>query len=81
MLKFEGLFEVGQKIRAYDYDPVYTGDDPMYLEGEVLGIDKVPYLSYRVKVDTCTGYGRQGKEIFVPMEISSHEFDGRIIGI
>jgi hypothetical protein len=80
-VKFEGLFEVGQRIRAYDYNPALVEGRQVFLEGCVVGIVNAPFRAYVVECDICTGYGRVGKQINVPMEVAANEFDGRIISI
>ena len=77
-LKFEGLFPIGSTIRNYDYDPNLVEGRKVFAEGEITDIVEFPFKAYKILCEVCTGYGRVGKTILVPMEISSHEFDGRI---
>lgn len=78
-LKFEGKFSVGQKIRAYDYNPEEIDGNEVFAEGEILSIVTEPFFAYKIRCTLCTGYGREGKEIHIPMERATAEFDGRII--
>lgn len=75
----ETEFKPGQRIRAYDYNPDDIGGIGVFLEGEVQEITSTPFLAYVVHCDNCTGYGRVGKIIHVPIVIASFEFKGRII--
>lgn len=79
MLKYQGLFEVGQRIRAYDYSPDEVGGRHVFSQGVITEIVEFPYLAYRIKCEQCTYSGRTGKTLEIPMEKSSHEFDNRII--
>jgi len=81
LLKFEGLFDVGQKIRAYDYNPDDVSGREIYAEGEIVSIEEFPIKSYRILCEVCTGPNRESKYIYIPMEISSSEFDSRIVSI
>jgi hypothetical protein len=75
------LFEVGQRIRAYDYNPLLVEGREVFLEGSVVGFVNAPFRAYVVECDICTGYGRVGKQINVPVAVAANEFDGRIIAI
>lgn len=78
MLKYQNIAVVGQKIRAYDYDPAVQNDPKMYVEGEVLRILKTPYSAYEIMCETCSISKRVGEKVTVPMEVSSFEFEGRV---
>ena len=78
-LKFEGCFEVSQRVRVYDYDPKFVDGEEVYFEGVVDSIVLAPVKAYMVDCDKCTGSFREGVCIFVPMELTSNEFDSRII--
>lgn len=77
--KFEGCFSVGERIRAYDYNPSLMEGKEVFLEGEIIDVVDHPIKAYKVLCDKCTFLNREGKEIIVPMEIASFEFDGRIV--
>tara|TARA_Y100000310_G_scaffold213638_2_gene214586 strand:- start:2131 stop:2385 length:255 start_codon:yes stop_codon:yes gene_type:complete len=79
--KFEGLVEVGERIRAYDYNPLLMGGKKVYLEGKVISIVEKPYKAYRVMCDKCNFFGREGQKVLVPMEIAVAEFDDRVVKI
>lgn len=81
MLKFEGKFQVGDIIRAYDFPPVFDRED-CYI---IVRIDRiaddfseVPFKAYVGEVlrDTC--HERGGETAYVPMEVGFIEFDERI---
>jgi hypothetical protein len=78
-LKFEGVFSVGQRIRGYDYDPKEIEGNEVFAEGLIIAIENMPFRAYRILCTLCTGYGREGKEICIPMERATAEFDGRIV--
>lgn len=79
MLKYEGLFEVGQTIRVYDYNPDAIGGRQVFSQGVITDIIKFPFMAYRIKCERCTYSGRIGKVLDIPMEKASHEFDNRIL--
>jgi hypothetical protein len=80
MLKYEGMFQVGQRIRAYDYDPSEMPEGTeVYVEGVVDKIVTRPWKGYQVTCDLCTHMGREGLVIIVPMERNSNEFEQRIV--
>ena len=78
MLKYQEIAEVGQRVRAYDYDPVVQNDPKMYVEGKVVRILKTPYLAYEIECDTCSISKRVGENVIIPMELASFEFEGRV---
>lgn len=89
MLKFEKVATVGDYIRAYDFKPM-RGRLDCYVEGEVLTItNEQGYKAFKIKVrnDVYNGTmdetegSRNGKEVFVPMEVSFMEYDSRIINL
>ena len=82
---FQGKFEKGDGIRAYDHQPI-EGRSDKYIEGEVVVVDaesesQPGSIGYHVKVDKDTLFtkdgGRVGKTVFVPYEISM-DYDERI---
>lgn len=85
-LRYEGLFEVGDHIRAYDFEP-RTGTLDRYLEGRVTGVKTEPRMGgakvYVVDVDRDSDAGprmsRVGDEGYVPMGLAWFDFDGRVV--
>ena len=94
MLKFENVANVGDVIKALDFQPM-EGRDDSYLIGEV--IEKGPMYAEVArgrKVHVCDGYkvlvkdsrsgseshdiNRIGTEMIVPFEMSIIEFDNRV---
>ena len=90
MLKFERAAEVGNIIRAYDFKPMYGRSD-CFVEGKVVSItEETGYKAYKIEVinDFFDGKYRKGvrssrvaKTVFVPMEVSFMEYDGRILNL
>lgn len=90
-LKFEGIANVGDTIRGYDFKPM-VGRNDCYVEGTVEGMTtETGYKAFKV---TCTKDvfdgienkrgekgSRVGKVVFVPMEVSFMEYDARIINL
>ena len=92
MLKFTGLAEVGQTIRAYDFKPM-VGRNDCFVEGTVLD-DNYEGMGYRAFKIRCTKdvfdgqdqkAGEKGsrvaKIVFIPHEVSFMEYDARIINL
>jgi len=85
-LRYEGLFEVGDHIRAYDFEP-RAGTLDRYLEGRVTGVKTEPRMGgakvYVVDVDRDSDAGprmsRVGDEGYVPMGLAWFDFDGRVV--
>jgi hypothetical protein len=90
MLKFEKIASVGDIIRAYDFKPMYGRSD-CFVEGTVEAItNETGYKAYKI---TCINdffdgkfrkgvrSSRVGKIVFVPMEVSFMEYDGRILNL
>lgn len=79
-LKYEGLFDIGQRIRAYEFNPSDVEGIEAYLEGEIKELVDHPFKAYKILCDTSTGVKRLvGKLINIPMERETAEFDGRIV--
>ncbi len=78
-LKFEDLFSVGDTIRGYDYNPDLVEQREVFAQGSVVEIVSFPFKAYRILCSRCTGSGREGRHVDIPMEISVAEFDGRIV--
>jgi|AntDeeMinimDraft_5_1070356.scaffolds.fasta_scaffold07060_3 hypothetical protein len=80
MLKFEGKFKEGQRIRAYDYNPEKMPEGThVYAEGVIEKVLGAPQYAYQITCDVCTHMKRTGEPMLVPMEIDSNEFDERIM--
>ena len=83
MFKHQG-HKVGQKIRAYDFEPI-SGRPDMYVEGVIThavldGTQDAPYAHYLISVTKDTTRG-QRTGVYVPMEVSMFEWDGRVSAI
>ena len=90
-MKNANIATVGDVIRAYDFKPM-LGRNDCYVEGRIEEINprEVPYASFKIYVMTdvfdgkkCKGVrsSRIAKTVFVPMEVSFMEYDGRIINL
>jgi len=66
LLKYEGKFEIGQTIKAFDFEPM-AGRPDRFVQGEITGIHEGNYKAFIVDGETL-----------VPMEISGSDYDGRI---
>ena len=85
MLKFEGKFKVGQKIKAFDFMP--TSDRPdSYLVGTVIdeNCDEHGFKSFKVVITKRVFGGvEETAEIgdfgWVPQQVAFMEYDGRIV--
>ena len=80
MLKFENVAEVGNKIKAYDFQPM-EGRPDRFLVGIVTNKGKTPlgFAGYTVTVTESAGYAeRVGLEMFVPFGMVFDEWDGRV---
>lgn len=81
MLKFEGKFSVGDRIRAYDFEP-RVGVPDRFVEGVIteVGNDFNGVAGYVVKVDVDSVFTKNPREeIIAPYECLFMEFDGRIV--
>lgn len=82
MLKYENVAKVGDLIRAYDFKPM-AGRDDVYVEGVVIGINDND--GYKAFVIVCTKDSspadRYAEIVYVPMEVSIMEFDGRVVNL
>jgi hypothetical protein len=90
MLKNSTLAVVGNVIRGYDFKPM-VGREDCFVEGVVEQItNETGYMAYKI---TCTKdvfdgekqpkgkYSRVGKIIYIPMEVSFMEYDGRVMNL
>jgi hypothetical protein len=87
-LKFSNIASEGQTIRAYDFKP--SSDRPdQFVEGVVLNAnnDSQGFAAIKIKVtrdhsdgDDLSefGLGRVGSVVYVPQEVSTLEWDGRV---
>jgi hypothetical protein len=91
MMKFEGIANVGDIIRAYDFKPM-AGRDDAFIEGVVedTNCNDEGFSSYKVTVtvDKFKKYetkanprNRVGLTMFVPHQTSFMEFDFRVINL
>jgi len=86
MLKFEGKFNVGDVIRAYDFEPM-QGRGDSFIEGKIVKLE-ADGLYYKAYVIEATRKVCNGKEYtnfdsgrcFVPYE-TSMDYDHRIFKI
>jgi hypothetical protein len=84
-LKFSGIAQVGDTIRAYDFKPM-IGREDCFVEGVVTSIDNKGFDCYVIDVtkdswSDAEDKGRVGKQVFVPFEVSFMEYDARIINL
>ena len=92
MLKFENTANVGDTIRAYDFQPMPDRPDT-YLIGEVIEKGQIwakPDPDYPREIYMCDGYTvrvtdasdedwhRIGSIVYVPFEMSLTDFDNRV---
>ena len=89
MLKFENTAEVGDLIRAYDFEPMPDRPD-QYVTGRVIakgsifapiGIDgEERYIceGYTIVTQYDTNGTREGFNVYVPFEMGFTDFDGRV---
>ena len=81
-LKFQGKYKEGDKIKAYDFEPM-PGRPDRFIIGTVTKVDAESQsqpgaLGYHVKVEKDEGSGkRMGKTMFVPYEMGM-DYDDRI---
>lgn len=78
MLKFENIAKIGDVIRSYDF----PGNVDAYVEGVVFDTNSTAgYKAFVIRCTKDTLDRRVGEEIFVPMEVSFMEYDGRIVNL
>lgn len=85
-MKFENIAEIGQKIRAYDFQPMPSRDD-QFIEGVVVDKGWVIhpetgrqfFKGYTISIDADSSEGsdRIGDTGYVPFE-TSFDFDARV---
>jgi len=79
MLKYENVAEVGDTIKALDFEP-WVGREDVYLIGKVTdkGMNELGYAAYTVKVLESPGFeSRVGTTMYVPYQ-SNFDFEGRV---
>lgn len=81
MLKFEG-FEIGDRIRAHDFNPAWAPGQALYVEGRVVGIVDTPFKAYIVMVDHDSAAALFSLParitVLVPMELGLLDYDHRV---
>lgn len=93
MLKFENAANVGDVIKAFDFQPM-PGRDDSYLVGRVIEKGPMYVEMHGRQVHMCDGYkvfvkdsnsgsdkydmDRIGTEMIVPFEMSITDFDNRV---
>jgi hypothetical protein len=83
MLKYAKTARVGDRIRAYDFQPI-PGRGACYIEGPVIAIsDEMGFDAFVVscEIDKFGGEfsdSRVGCKIYVPHQIGITEFEGRV---
>ena len=79
MLKFENVAEVGDSIKAYDFQPI-DGRPDRFLVGTVTSKGKTPlgFAGYTVTVTESSIPNRVGEEMLVPFGMVFDEWDGRV---
>lgn len=73
-------FEVGQRLRIYDYCPVQNPEiaDRAFFEGVYQERTSTPEPGMMILCDNCPSLNRKGKLLFVPFEQDSLEFMRRV---
>jgi hypothetical protein len=79
-LKFEGIAQVGDTIRAYDFEPM-AGRPDHYIEGVVCELTTVKphgYKAYDIRLTyDSMGVRPIGTAVYVPME-TGMDYDNRV---
>lgn len=78
MLKYQGLYSVGDVIRAYDF----RGNKDAYIQGTVLAVGDMPNgcSGYTIQIEkdgVQEDFGREGDIGYVAYE-TSLDYDGRV---
>lgn len=78
MLKYENVANIGDTIKAFDFEPI-PGRPDSFLIGKVIdkGMVNDSYLAYTVEVIDGDDDSRNGATMYVPFE-SSMDYDGRV---
>ncbi len=84
MLKFEEKFEVGQIIKAFDFEPSPDRSES-FIIGEIIDADndEQGFMAYKVRQIVHIMGGKHypdevDTEAWIPMEVSFMDFDERI---
>lgn len=76
-LKF-GNFTVGQRIKAFDFEPM-KGRCDKFVIGTIVSTQEFPYAGYIVKVEEDSVFSNPSRpEVIVPMEVAFLEYDNRV---
>ena len=76
-LKYEGKFEIGQTIKAYDHEPM-EGRRDRFVEGIITGLHFGDFYGYKIEVTKdATFINDPRTEVIVPFE-SSSDYDNRV---
>jgi hypothetical protein len=79
MLKFENSARIGDSIRAFDFMPM-PGRDDCYIEGTIVDINHdAGFKAFVIECTNDTFQSRVGQTIFVPMQVSFMEYEGRVV--
>ena len=79
-LKYSG-FKLGQKIRAFDFQPM-EGREDRFVEGVIVDVQYSPYHSYQIEaLEASSDHYSEGDRVSVPMEMSFMEYDGRVVAV
>ena len=86
MLKYEGKFKVGDRIKAFDFKPRPGRYLDHYMEGTITGTTFEPRMGnakvYVIHVDrdsyATKSNTRVGKVGYVPMEVAYEDYEGRV---
>lgn len=76
---FDGEIPVGARLRAYDYNPDLLDGMEVFVEGTVLNHVRAPFFAYHIQCDVCTSGWRTGQSLWIPLHLTSNEFEGRIV--
>ena len=81
MLKFEALAEIGDTIKAFDFEPMTDRPD-RFVVGTVVakGMTDYGYAAYTIDVTEDSVYTdpRARTEVIVPFQVSFMEYDERV---
>lgn len=87
MMKFENLAQVGDRIKAFDFQPM-RDDEGVWVKGEVVKRHEfgemhketlIPFSCYIVKCEESSdNQYKVGEEVFVPYEIDFMEYEERV---
>jgi hypothetical protein len=87
MMKFENLAQVGDRLKAFDFQPM-RDDGGAWVKGEVVKRHEfgnkhketlIPFSCYIVKCEESShDQYKVGEEVFVPYEIDLLEYEERV---